>query len=118
MILGILGLVFIIIATFYTYRTAKENGHNAIFWTLMAFGVGFGVQLIVPFLIGVVLGVILIASGHSVPEVQTMIQTLASIIGVVFLFASVVGIILILRKVSTIREDSSLPPPPQFYQNG
>lgn len=118
MILGILGLVFVIIATVYTYRTAKENGYNAILWTLAAFAVGFGVQIILPVLIATVLIVILIASGNSLPKAQVMIETPVDIIGIICLIASIVGVIFILKKVSLIREDEPIPPSPDFYQNG
>lgn len=116
--LGILGFIFVIIATVYTYRTAKSNGHNAVLWMLTAFAVGFGVQIIIPFIIGVVLGIVLMTSGHSIAEVQSMIQAPAGIIGFICLFISIIGVVLVLRRASTIREDDTLPPPPDFYQNG
>ena len=119
MIIGILGLVFVIVAAIYTYRTAKSNGHNAVLWTLAAVAAGFGVQIILPLLIGIILTVYWLATGRSVEEVQTLIETPGNIIGIICLFASIVGVVLILRRVSLIREDDApLPPPsPEFYQN-
>ena len=119
MIIGILGLVFVIVGAIYTYRTAKSNGHNAVLWTLAAVAAGFGVQFVLPFLIGIILSIFWLASGRSGAELQAMIMASEPFISLVFLSASIVSGVLILRRVSLIREDDApLPPPsPEFYQN-
>lgn len=116
--LTILGLVFVIVATIYTYKSAKDNGRSGGLWALAAFAVGFGIQFVIPFLLGVIIALVMTARGRSVYEIQEAIQTPATILGLICLAASVVGVWLVLRKASELREDeplaSSPPPPPDF----
>lgn len=115
--LTILGLVFVIVAIVYTYKSAKENGRNAVLWALLAFAVGFGIQFVIPFLLGVVVSVVMIAQEREVYEIQQSLVTHGQVIGLLFLAASVVGVWLVLRKASQLRDDEPLaapPPPPDF----
>lgn len=110
---GILGLVFAIAAPFFVYRNAKQNGHNPILWTLLAFAVGIGLQIIPPLFVGIVLGVVWVSQGRSAEEIQQSLQTPAVITSVVSLALSVAGVLLIMRHVNTVRDndESYLPPP-------
>ena len=117
--LGIVGLVFIIVAPFFVYRNAKQNGHHPVFWTLLALGVGIGLQIVLPLVVGIVIGVVLVSQGQSEAEIQQALQTPATIMGVVTLVLSVGGILLIMRRVNTVRDipvsqPPPPPPPPQF----
>lgn len=112
--LGIIGLIYVIVAPFFVYRNAKQNGHNAIFWTLLAVAVGVGLQLIIPLLIGIVLGVVWVIQGYSAEEIQQSMQTPSLIFGVIALVLSVVGVQLIMRRVNTVRDiEPAYPQPPQ-----
>jgi uncharacterized oligopeptide transporter (OPT) family protein len=110
---GILGFIFVIVAPLFVYRSARQNGHNTIFWTLLAFGVGIGLQIIMPLLIGIVLSVIWMSQGRSAAEIEQSLQTPAMIIGLISLALSVGGILLIMRRVNNVRDtdESYLPPP-------
>ena len=112
--LSILGFIAVIISTYYVYKTAKDNERNAVVWALITFGVGFGLQLIIPVLIGFFVGVVMIASGSSVEEIQQSVQPFAVIIAIVCLILSFVGIALIMRHVAKLPEDATVPPPPNF----
>lgn len=109
---GILGLIFVIVAPFFIYRTAKQNGHKPFFWALTAFGLGFGVQLIIPLLFGIMFGVIFTVAGRSVEEIREMAIGPASVVSLICLVLSVVSVFMIMRKVSAISEDKSFTPPP------
>jgi hypothetical protein len=115
--LSILGIVIIIVATFQVYKTAKGTERNAAVWALVTFVVGFGIQIVVPFFIGLILAVVWIASGSTEQEVQATLQTPAIIIGLAGLLLSIVAIALIMRQVAKIPEEkssSSPPSPPKF----
>jgi uncharacterized membrane protein len=115
--LTILGLVGVVVATYFVYKTAKDTGRNAAVWGLLTFAVGFGIQIIVPLLIGVIIGIIKVSSGSTVEEIQRDIQSPAIIIGIVCLVLSFAGIALIIRHVSKIPEEKSVimpPSPPDF----
>lgn len=111
--LSILGLVAVIIATYHAYKSAKDTERNAIGWALLTFGVGFGIQIVIPVIIGIVIAIVMLASGNSIVEVEGFAQSVSTIIGIVCLFLSFIGIWFILRYVSKIPEyDASMPPPP------
>ncbi|MGI9034528.1 MAG: hypothetical protein ACR2GD_00685 [Pyrinomonadaceae bacterium] len=115
--LGIIGLVVIIVAPFFIYRNAKQNGHNPILWAALAFGAGIGLQIILPLLIGIVWGIVMALKGKPPAVIQQSIQGYAAIIGVISLALSVGGVLLIMRRVNSIRdtEEVNLPPaPPNF----
>ncbi len=117
--LSILGLVAVFIATYYVYKTAKDTGRNAVGWALLTFAVGFGIQIILPIIIGIIIAIVMSASGNSIAEIQKSVENIAMIIGIACLVFSVVGIWLIMRRVSKIPESETFtspppPPPPTF----
>ncbi len=113
--LSILGIVVIIIATYQAYKTAKSTGRNAAVWALIVFFVGFGIQIVIPFFIGMGLAVFWIASGSTESEVREAFSGgPATIIGLISFFMSFIAIWLILRQISKIPAEKSfgLPPSP------
>lgn len=115
--LTILGFVAVIAATFHIYKTAKDTNRNAVVWALATLAVGFGFQLVIPLLIGMVVGVLMVSAGSSATEMQTAIQPYALVIGLVCLVLSFVGIWLLARQVSKMPDDNfsaAVPPPPTF----
>lgn len=111
--LTILGLVAVIAATVHVYKTAKDTNRNAVVWALVTLAVGLGFQLVIPLLIGIVIGVVMLASGKNETEIQAAILPAATIIGLVCLVLSFVGIWLIARQVSKIPEGGApFPAPP------
>jgi len=115
--LSVLGFIAVIISTYYVYKTAKDNGRNAIVWALITFGVGVGIQIIIPVLIGFGIGLIMAASGSSIPEIQQSVQSVAIVISLVCLVLSFIGIALIMRYVARIPEEGSFVPPPPDFSN-
>ena len=115
---GILGFIAVFIFAFYAYKTAKDCGRNAWLWAFAVFGVGFGLQVALPFGIGMVLAVVLILTGTPINELQYKVETPATILGIVFLILSFAAMGWMLKKASTVPEiDDGLvdvPPPPTF----
>lgn len=112
--LTILGLIAVVAMTVQVYKTARDTNRNAVVWALMTLAVGLGFQLVVPLLIGIVIGVVMMASGSSQAEIQTAILPAAAIVGIVCLVLSFAGMWLIARQVSKIPEDAAPPAPPTF----
>ena len=118
--LGIIAFIAVFVAAYFAYKTASGNGRNGPLWALATLGVGFGFQIIIPILIGIVLGIIYISMGTPVDKLQAQISGPATIIGFVMLFLSFIGIWLILRHVAKLPEDAPVervPPPPTFDQS-
>jgi uncharacterized membrane protein len=119
--LSIIGLVIVIVATYHVYKTARDYGRNAVLWATVTFCVGFGLQFIVPFVVGLILAIVWIAQGMSVNDPAAMQDRMlapATIIGLVCLVLSVVAMWLILKKVSQVPDEPAVnappPPPPDF----
>lgn len=112
---GILCLIFVIVAPFFVYRNAKQNEHNPVFWTLLSVTLGIGFQFIIPFFIGIVFGLYWVNQGYSAEAIQQSFQGPANVIELICLFLSIVGIFLIFRRVSAIRDfpELHLPAPPE-----
>lgn len=116
--LGIAGIVIIIVMTYQVYKTARDNGRNAALWALMTFGVGFGIQIIVPFFIGIVGGIVLVLQGTTDPqEIQSSMNVPSLVLEIVFLASSVYAMWLIFKRASVVPDSpvaGSPPPPPTF----
>ncbi len=110
--IGILGIVVIIVATVMAYRTAKQYDRNAVAWAAIVLAVGFGIQLIIPLLLGVVIAVVMLVNGNTETEIQSAIALPSIIIGLVCIVLSVVAVMLILRYLSKIPEDKPFTQPP------
>ena len=115
--LSIFGIIIIIVVAVFVYRTAKQYDRNAIGWTLITLGVGFGIQLIIPLFIGIVIGVVMIARGSTPEEMQASLNVPAQFIGIVFIVLSIVAVLLILRHVAQIPEEDSFTQPPLPPEN-
>ncbi|MEP7039748.1 MAG: hypothetical protein ABI891_15550 [Acidobacteriota bacterium] len=110
--LSILGFIAVFITAYFVYKTAKDTGRGAVAWSLITIAVGLGLQIVLPVLIGVFVGLIMVASGNSVVEIQESVQSAGIIIAIACLVLSFVGIALIIRHVAKIPEEESFVPPP------
>lgn len=110
-----IGIIFLIIATIFVYRTAKENGYNAILWSVITLITFLGVQTVVGLAVGIVIGIGMAAWNWS----PTLFEDYTFPIGLISLIAGIGSVMLILRHVNTIRDDEPLvvPPPPDFNEN-
>lgn len=114
MIILLLTIAFLVVSTIFVYRTAKDNGYNAILWTFISVAVFIGVQIFIGLTYAIVLAVL--NWGHPIPaENYSGISTIVNFISIA---AGVAGVLLILRHVNTLKDDETidLPPPPTFKQ--
>lgn len=115
--ISILGFIIIFIVAYFAYKTANDNGRSGPLWALAILGVGFGLQLVLPLALGIVLGIVYVLQGMPVEQIEEEILGPATIISVVALFISLVVMGLILRHVAKLPEDEAIeqiPPPPAF----
>ena len=119
--LFIAGIVAIVVFTYQAYKTANGTGRNPVVWAAATAAIGIGLQFIIPFLIGLVLAVYYIATGTPVERLETEIFGLATILTLVCLVLSIVGMMLVMKHVSKISDDGSdtmAPPPPPTFGAG
>lgn len=119
--LTILGLVLVVVSTILIYRSAKQNGHNAILWTAISALAGVGLQLIIPIIAGIIIAAFGISAGKSLAQIQDEMIGPGIVIGIICLILNIVVVILIIKKISLIAEEKPVtpppPPPPNFNQN-
>ena len=119
--LSILGIVVIIVATYQVYKTAGDTGRNAALWAIITFLIGAGLQIALPIIAVMIIGVIYLVSGTPEARLQEALSGLSIVITLVCLVLSFVGVWLILRQVSKIPEEKTFvappAPPTDFNQN-
>ena len=119
--LGIFGIVAIIVLTIQAYKTAVSTERNAVLWATINAVIGVGVQLIIPVFFGIILAVYYLATGTPETEIESAITGPASIIGILCLILSIVGMVLVNKHVAKVKDDSAIgpgpPPPPSFGGN-
>ena len=117
--IGILALIVVIVAAVFAYRTANDNGRSGPLWALAALGAGFGLQIVIPMIIGIILALIYLAKGVPVEELAERVSGPSTAVAFVMWFLSFVGLWLILRYISKPIEEKPMeviPPPPTFHQ--
>jgi len=117
--LGLLGIIAIVVFTIQVYKTAKNTDRNAALWALLTVGIGVALQFIIPFFIGIVLVIYYMMTGTPADRLETEISGLAMVLNVVCIALSIVGMVLVMKHVSKVRDDppmsaASPPPPPSF----
>ena len=105
-------IIFLIIVSVFVYRTARDNGYNAVLWTA-ATAVGF---LAVQFAVGLAVGIGALVLGWP----ATFVQDYQLLISFAALVPAFILVWLIWRHVNVIRDDGVAPepppPPPTFDQ--
>jgi hypothetical protein len=111
--LSIIGLVIVIVAAIYAYKTARDYGRQAVLWAIATLAVGIGIQYVVPFILGIILALVYVAQGITDPmAIQERIMGPAMIIGIGCLVLSVVAMGMILKTLSKVPDEPAMPPPP------
>lgn len=120
--LGIIGFIAIFVFAYRAYKGANEYGRNGIGWAAATFGVGFTLQIIIPFVIGLVLAIVYLSSGTPADKLDEAILWPAIIIGIIMLIVSIVAMMKLVSKASSMPDDDGVsssgvdapPPPPNF----
>ena len=110
--LSILGLVAVFIAAYFIYKSARDTGRNAVGWSLLTAAVGIGMQIILPGIIFAVIAAVMAISGKPIRDVDDLPFGTTMIVSILGLAASIVGIWLIMRCVSTIPDEENFAAPP------
>jgi hypothetical protein len=117
--LSILGLVAIVVIAIQVYKSAASTERNPVAWTAIAVVIGIGVQLVLPTIVGFAIGFYLVATGTPPDQIQEYFG-LWGVVGIAGLVLSIVGMVLIAKHVSKVKdEDNSRkapPPPPTFVR--
>jgi len=119
--LGLAAFAAIFIFTYQAYKAANEYGRNAPLWAGLMFCVGFGLQVVFPLLVGIIVGLVLAMGGASAAEIQTVLNGYGLVLTLLFVVSSIVGMYLILRYLGTVPEDdidNTTPPPPSDFNIG
>lgn len=119
MILQLLGLVAVVVFTYFVFKTAREYGRAAGLWALLTLGIGVGLQWIVPVIIIIAMSLVLLATGTRPDEIEDAIGWWSFGITFICLALSLVAMFLILRQVAKLPDDAAdsdirVPPPPTF----
>jgi len=111
--LSILGLIAVFIATYFVYKSARDTGRNAVGWSLLTVLVGIGLQIVLPGIIFFIIAAAMAISGKPIRDVGDLPFGTTIIVSILGWAASIVGIWLILRRVSLIPDEETFDSPPQ-----
>lgn len=119
MILQLLGLVAIVVFTYFVFKTAKEYGRVAGLWAFVTFGIGIGFQWVAPVILMIIITLVLLAGGTRPEQIEDTIGWWSFGITFICLALSLVGMFLVLRQVAKLPDDTAdadirIPPPPTF----
>lgn len=119
--LSILGIVAIVVIAIQVYKTAVGTERNAPLWTVVSVLIGIGLQFVVPLLIGIAIALYLLATGTAPENIEMEMFGVAIIINIVAIVLSIVGMYLVMKHVSRVKDDDPAanappPPPPTFGQ--
>lgn len=105
-----IGFIAIIVCIVFAFKTARDYGRNPFLWAFIIFCVGFGFQLVLPLVIGIVLGAIWMIGGTSPNEIQSKIEGPSFIIGIGTTILSIIAMLFILKFLGRVRDDVVMPP--------
>jgi hypothetical protein len=111
-VLTIIGIVLVVVSTILIYRSAKQNGHNAVKWTVISAVAGVALELVIPIIVGIIIASMWVRQGKSMNQIQNDILVPGLIIGIACLVLNIVVVALIMKKVSTVVDQAPVAPPP------
>ena len=110
--LFILGIVAIIVFTYQAYKTAVATDRNAPLWAVLTACIGIVFQIVVPFFIGLAIAIYYLLTGTPQEKLESEIFGLAVILNIACLILSIVGMVLVTKHVSKVRDDIPSAPTP------
>ncbi len=115
-----IGLILLILAPIYIYRNAKQNGHNAVLWTVITIAIGIFGQLVLPLMIGITAAIVMSVSGSSETEIEKTVTSYSFIISIASIVVTGFGYYLVANKINKINDDEFFQKPPapnEFFNN-
>ncbi|MEP7211719.1 MAG: hypothetical protein ABI791_01500 [Acidobacteriota bacterium] len=118
--IGLIAFIAVFIVTYQVYKSAVSTERNPWFWAGLTLVTGFGLQVVLPMLFGIVLAVYYSVTGTPPERLESEITGLIGVFGLVSLVLSIVGMVLIMKHVSKVKDDvpatytQGPPPPPNF----
>lgn len=120
--LFIAGIIAIVVFTIQVYKTAQGTERNAPLWAVLTAVIGVAFQFVIPIVLGIVIAVYYMLTGSTVESIEGDIQLPATMIGVVCLILSIVGMVLVSKHVSKVIDvpvgSVNAPPPPPTFGEG
>jgi hypothetical protein len=102
--LTVFGLVISVIAAFNIYRIAKKNN---------VFVTGILLEVVIPFLLVLIGGLVLLSSGNSINRAGKMMKNPVVIIDTICLIFNIIGILVITYLVAQAPKEKPFTTPPQ-----
>jgi hypothetical protein len=115
-----IGLILLILAPIYIYRNAKQNGHNAILWTVITIAIGLFGQLFLPLMIGITIGIVMAMNGATETEIENSITPYTFIINIASIVVTAFGYFFVANKINKVKDDEVYQKPPapnEFFDN-
>src|SRR5690349_8894666 len=120
MFIGLLGVAFTVVATYFVVKTARENGRSGIFWGSTAVFVGLLTQYVLPIFLSIILILVYMIAGRRVDDFRVSLSGV--FVDLACIALSVVALMFILKQVSKLPDEPKTgplpPPPPTFDQTG
>src|SRR4030095_4300071 len=119
--LTIFGFLAISVCTIQVYKTASGTDRSAPAWAAITAITGIALQFVLPVILSLVIAVVYMATGTSPEDVGTEIYGFALVIGILGLVLSVVGMYMVMKYVSRVKDDepaARTPPPPPTFGGG
>lgn len=113
------GIIAIVVFTIQVFKTAQGTGRNAPLWAALTAAIGIAFQFVIPIFLGIVLAVYYLATGSPAESLERDMQGPATVIGVISIILSIVGMVLVSKHVSKVIDvpvgsSEGPPPPPRF----
>jgi len=120
--LTIIGIVALVVFTIQVYKTAAGTGRNAAAWAAITAVIGISIQFVFPVIIGIAIGIYYAATGTPVDRIEIEMFGLLTIISILGIVLSLVGMWLVTKHVSKVIDDDpravAPPPPPPTFDQG
>jgi hypothetical protein len=111
--LTVFGLIISVVAAFNVYRIAKKNQRKAAFWAVIVFVTGVLLEVVIPFLLVLIGGLVLLSSGNSINKAGRMMKNPVVIIDTICLIFNIIGILVITYLVAQAPKEKPFTTPPQ-----
>ena|SRR5687768_3851343 len=117
----LVGIIAIVVFTVQVYKTAAGTERNAPVWAAITAVIGIALQFVIPIVFGIALAVYYLTTGTPVENIESEAFAPAVIVNIICFFLSIVGMVLIMKHVSKIKDEDPAaktpPPPPSFGGN-